>query len=59
MKQYIDKDALIAEIEKLKSIQLSVFNKGDNEKDCYDALTEISVYNGILSFINSLEVKKE
>lgn len=54
----IDKFALVAEIERLKSIQLSIFSKGETEEDCYNALSCISVYNEILSFLESLEEKE-
>ena len=58
MPHLIDKDALAAEIKRLKSIQLSIFSKGETIGRCYDSLTCISVYNEILSFIDSLEVKE-
>ena len=54
----IDKDALIAAIERLKSIQLSIFSKGETKESCCDSLTCISVYNEILSFLDTLEVKE-
>ena len=54
----IEKSALVAEIERLKSIQLSIFSKGESIGRCYDSLTCISVYNEILSFIDTLEVKE-
>lgn len=57
MAQYIDKSALVAEIERLKSIQLSIFSRGETEKDCYEALSCISVYNEILSLLDTLEAK--
>lgn len=57
MKKYISLDSLVAEIERLKSIQLSIFSKGETEEDCYNALSCISVYNEILSFIDTIEVK--
>lgn len=41
MVQYIDKDALVAKIERLKA----------------DVLHQIGVYNKVLSLINTLEVK--
>lgn len=58
MTQYISKDAIVAEIERLKSIQLSIFSKGETDESCYKALSCISVYNEVLSFLNTLEMKE-
>jgi len=50
-----DKVELIRkEIERLKAKQLAIFNKGESEESCDDALTHISAYNHLLSFIDSL-----
>lgn len=58
MAQYIDKSALVTEIERLKSIQLSIFSKGETEESCYKSLSCISVYNEVLSLLDTLEVKE-
>lgn len=58
MTQYISKSDIVAEIERLKSIQLSIFSKGETDESCYKALSCISVYNEVLSFLNTLEVKE-
>ena len=55
MTRYIDKDAIAAEIERLKSIQLSIFSKGETEESCYKSLSCISVYNEVLSFLDTFE----
>ena len=58
MEHYISKSALVAGIERLKSIQLSIFSKGETEESCYKSLSCISVYNEVLSFLDTLEVKE-
>lgn len=58
MAHLIDKDVVVAELERLKNIQLSIFSKGETQESCYDSLTCISVYNTILSFLNTLEVEE-
>ena len=58
MAKYIPLEPLLAEIERLKTIQVSIFSKGETQESCYDSLTCISVYNEILSFINTLEMKE-
>ena len=60
MAQYIDKDALVAEIERLKECNRKIcggnfdFLKKSYPKHYYS--TEI--YNDILSFLNTLEIKE-
>lgn len=54
MKQYIDKDALVAEIERLQMDKGRVFN----EYDAGFSEGRISVFDNILSFLNTLEVKE-
>ena len=58
MAQYISKSDIVAEIERLKSIQLSIFSKGETEESCYKSLSCISVYNEVLSLLDTLEVKE-
>lgn len=55
MAKYIDKDALAAEIERLKAdaLQKSQCKRSGLER----ILHQIGAYNKILSFINTLEVK--
>lgn len=50
MKQYIDKDALVAEIERR-------IKKFREEKDSV-SIVKTNTYKGIFSFINTLEVKE-
>lgn len=52
-----DKDKIKEEIIKLKNEQLSIFSKGENDEICGTALINISVYNQLLSFIDSLPEK--
>lgn len=59
MSQYILKSDVIAEIEKLKSVYLSIFSRGETEESCYEAISCISICNKILSLIDNIEVKKE
>ena len=50
-----DKVQLIKqEIKRLKNEQLSIFSKGENDEICGTALIHISVYNQLLSLIDSL-----
>ena len=51
MKQYIDKSALVAEIEKRKKELIEVSDDFPNRWAC-------ASLDDILSFINTLEVKK-
>ena len=58
MAQYIDKDALVAEIERrIKSINSCPFRYAELGSEKLDE-GEINAYNEMLSFINTLEVKK-
>lgn len=57
MTHYIDKDIIIAEIEKLKSVYLSTFSKGESEESCYEAISYISICNKILSLIDNIDIK--
>ena len=57
MSQYILKSDVIAEIEKLKSVYLSIFSRGETEESCYEAISCISICNKILSLIDNIEVK--
>ena len=52
MAQYIDKDALVAEIEKRQSIVLDPLNNNIHTKRLEET------YKSILSFLNTLEVKE-
>jgi len=63
MKQYIDKDALVAEIEKkLKNVNLNYISAGshpsatDTNKKLQDGISKD--LQSLLSFINTLEVKE-
>ena len=57
MSQYVLKSDIKAEIEKLKSVYLSIFSKGETEESCYEAISYISICNKILSLIDNIEVK--
>jgi archaellum biogenesis ATPase FlaH len=57
MTQYIDKSALVAEIEKLKSEALQ--KKSQCKRHGLERIVhKISAYNKILSIIDTLEVKE-
>ena len=54
MAQYIDKDALVAEIERRKQVAFGWMETAPN--DAIEA--EFELCDDILSFINTLEVKE-
>ena len=57
MKQYISKDALVAEIEKSKAEALQ--KKSQCKRHGLEKIMhQISAYNKVLSFIDTLEVKE-
>ena len=59
MVQYIDKDALVAEIERrINTLKEVVAELGNHESHECGALHEIYLYQDIRSFINTLEVKE-
>lgn len=57
MSQYILKSDVMAEIEKLKSVYLSIFSKGETEESCYEAISYILICNKIISLIDNIETK--
>ena len=57
MTQYIDKDALVAEIERIKEDALQ--KKGQCKRRGLERIMhQIGAYNKILSFLDTLEVKE-
>lgn len=59
MKRYIDKDAIIAEIERRKSELLSrIAELGTFESNTLGLFQEVDLYDDILSFLDTLEVKE-
>lgn len=57
MKQYIDKAAVVAEIERLKSEALQKKDQCKS-KGLSKIIHQIGAYNKVLSFLNTLEVKE-
>ena len=57
MKQYIDKDALVAGIERLKE-RFIAFHHRDGIDWPLDNYGKMRAYNEVLSFLNTLEVKE-
>ena len=56
----IDKDKVVAEIEKRKSeLQLRIAELGNFESNTLGLFQEVDLYDDILSFLNTLEVKEE
>ena len=59
MEKYIPKSALVAEIEKRKSeLQSRIVELGTFESNTLGLFQEMDLYDDIISFINSLEVKE-
>lgn len=58
MAQYIDKDALVAEIERLKE-RFIAFHHRDGIDWPLDNYGKMRAYNEVLSFLNTLEVKEQ
>ena len=57
MAQYLDKDALVAEIKRLKADALQ--KKGQCKRSGLEKIMhQIGAYNKILSFLDTLEVKE-
>ena len=57
MAQYIDKDALVAEIEKIKTDALQ--KKSQCKRNGLERIMhQIGAYNKVLSFIDTLDVKE-
>ena len=60
MEQYISKTALIAEIEKRKSeLQSRIVEFGTFESNTLGLFQDVDLYDEILSFLDTLEVKDE
>ena len=60
MKQYIDKSKIVAEIERRKTqLQTRITELGNFESNTLGLFQEVDLYDDILSFLNTLEVKEE
>ena len=59
MKPYIDKSRIVAEIERRKSeLQSKIAELGTFESNTLGLFQEVDLYNDILSFLDTLEVKE-
>lgn len=59
MAQYIDKDKVVAEIEKRKSeLQSRIAELGTFESNTLGLFQDVDLYDDILSFLDTLETKE-